>query len=226
MNVLELPPGQRAVEGFPRFGVDTRRPPPRAPDGAVVELTGPFARRVVLDGATLAGLPRREVEAAFHCVAGWSALGLRWEGVRVRDVWEQVVAPALVAEAEVRWLVLVGRDGYRSIVRLDDALADDVLLADRLDGAPLPPEHGAPLRLVSPGQYGYVNTKHLCRIELHRREPVAFLHPARAVQWALMAVRPHPRARVAHEERHRFVPGPVARRLYRLVRLPAARLRE
>ena len=41
----------------------------------------------------------------------------------------------------------------------EDALADGVLIADRLDGRPLDGDHGAPARLVSPNQYGFVSTK-------------------------------------------------------------------
>ena len=54
---------------------------------------------------------------------------------------------------------------------LEDALADDVLLADRLDGAPLDAKHGAPVRLVAPAHYGFINVKHLCRIEVLTGEP-------------------------------------------------------
>ena len=39
------------------------------------------------------------------------------------------------------------------------------------DGRPLDGDHGAPVRLVSPAQYGYISTKHLCRIEVHSGEP-------------------------------------------------------
>ena len=118
--------------------------------------------------------------------------------------------------------MFVGYDEYRSIVALEDALADNVLVADRLDGEPLTPEHGAPVRLVSPDQYGFVSTKHLCRIELHRSEPAGFYHPSRKVQRALRTVRPHRRARVWREERHRYVPSWLVRRIYhRLIKLPA-----
>ena len=100
-------------------------------------------------------------------MAGWSSVGLAWEGVPFADVYRLLIEPALAEEARVRFLVFVGLDGYRSIVTLEDSLADEVLIADRLDGRPLTPEHGAPVRLVSPDQYGFVSTKHLCRIELH-----------------------------------------------------------
>jgi DMSO/TMAO reductase YedYZ molybdopterin-dependent catalytic subunit len=155
-------------------------------------------------------------------VAGWSAVGLTWEGVSFATLYERLVEPVLTPGSVVEYAVFVGADGYRSIVTLEDVLNADVLLADRLDGRVLSAEHGAPVRLVSPGQYGFVSTKHLCRIELHPSEPPAFFHPSRRVQRALRTVRPHRRARVWHEERHRFVPSWLVRPVYhRLVPLPA-----
>jgi len=219
---MTLPPGQRAVRGFPRFGVDLSHPPPDVPAGARIEVTGGLARHLSLSPDDLTQLDRREVVADLHCVAGWSAVGLRWEGVAFRDVYRLVIEPALAEGAQVRYVVFVGMDAYRSIVTLEDALGDEVLLADLLDGRPLPAEHGAPVRLVSPGQYGFVSTKHLCRIELYRSEPTGFYHPSRSIQRALRTVRPHRRARVSHEERHRYLPSLLARRVYRLlVPLPA-----
>lgn len=217
-----LPPGQRAVRGFPRFGIDTRRPPPTVPPGRGIEVVGGLTRAVSLTEAALAGLPRATVEADFHCVAGWSAVGLTWEGTRFRDVFDVLVAPAAPRPDRVAFVVFVGADGYRSIVALEDAVAPDVLLADHLDGRPLSREHGAPVRLVSPEQYGFVSTKHLTRVELHDSEPAAFYHPRRSVQVALRTVRPHPRGRVWREERHRYVPSWLIRPAYRrLVPLPA-----
>jgi len=223
----KLPPGQRAVRGFPRFGADLSHPPPDVPEGMTIDVVGDLAVRVSLAPAELADLPRREVTAALHCVAGWSAVGLRWAGVSFQDLHRLVIEPALVEAARVRYVVFVGVDGYRSIIMLEDALADDVLLADHLDGRPLTAEHGAPVRLVSPGQYGFVSTKHLCRIELYRSEPTGFYHPTRSVQRALRIVRPHRRARVWQEERHRYVPSWLIRRIYRLlVKLPTPPLGE
>jgi len=92
------------------------------------------------------------------------------------------------------------------VLVLEDALADDVLIADRLDGEPLPLEHGGPFRLVSAGQYGYKSVKHLCRIELHAGEPSDA--PARLLnQLQLKSFAMHPRARVVHEERSRTLPN-------------------
>ena len=45
-----------------------------------------------------------------------------------------------------------------------DATHDDVILAYEVNGQPLPPQHGFPLRLVVPGWYGMTNVKWLARI--------------------------------------------------------------
>ena len=187
-----------------------------------IEITGPLTRRLALSLLDLSELPKREVLADLHCVAGWSAIGLRWEGVAFSDLYRLVIEPALAAGARVGFLVFVGLDGYRSIVALEDALGEDVLVADRLGGQPLSSDHGAPVRLVSPGQYGFVSTKHLCRIELYRSEPTNFYHPTASIQRVLRTVRPHRRARVSREERHRYLPWWLVRPIYRLlVKLPA-----
>jgi DMSO/TMAO reductase YedYZ molybdopterin-dependent catalytic subunit len=219
---MVLPPGQRAVQGLPRFGVELESAPPVPPTDLEIEISGQLARRVSLRPDDLATLPRRRSESALHCVAGWSAVGLVWEGVPFAEAYRLLIEPALADGARVGYLVFVGLDGYRSIVTVEDALADGVLIADRLDGQPLTAEHGAPARLVSPDQYGFVSTKYLCRIELHPSEPVNLYHSRKSIQRALRTVRPHRRARVWREERHRYVPSWLIRRVYRrLVPLPA-----
>jgi DMSO/TMAO reductase YedYZ molybdopterin-dependent catalytic subunit len=53
---------------------------------------------------------------------------------------------------------------FERSLTLDEALRDDVLLAYEINGEPLPPQHGFPLRLVVPGWYGMTNVKWLERI--------------------------------------------------------------
>ena len=210
---MTLPPGQRVVPGLPRFGVDPGRPPV-VPDAPTLELTGPALRNpVVLTPQDLRELPRRRVVADLHCVSGWSSTGLAWEGVRVADVLDRWAGDLL--DPSATHAVFRGLDGYQSVALLEDVRGDDVLLADRLDGEPLGPAHGAPLRLVSPEQYGFVSTKHLCRIELHAGDPHVPYHRDRRRHLLLQVVKPHPRARVWREERHRYLPSRVVRPLYR-----------
>jgi DMSO/TMAO reductase YedYZ molybdopterin-dependent catalytic subunit len=49
---------------------------------------------------------------------------------------------------------------------LEEAMRDDVILAWAMNGQPLAPQHGAPLRLVVPGWFGMASVKWLERIEL------------------------------------------------------------
>src|SRR3954462_8433905 len=149
-----LPPGQRAIDDFPRFGTHLHRPAPPVPADPAIEVGGAVAQSVAVPLAELAALPRRELTADFHCVSGWSATGLHWEGVAFAAFYRAFIEPALPSGAAIPHLVFVGLDGDRSGATIEDALEDDVLLAQHLDGRPLDSDHGAPVRLLSPSQYG------------------------------------------------------------------------
>ena len=55
---------------------------------------------------------------------------------------------------------------YARSLPLDEALRDDMLLAYEVNGQPLPPQHGYPLRLVVPGWYGMTHVKWLRSIDV------------------------------------------------------------
>ncbi len=219
---MTLPPGQHPIDGFPRFGGHLSRPAPAVPIDPVIEIGGVVSEAFDVPLTTLATLPRRELTADFHCVAGWSATNLRWEGVSFETVYRTLIEPALQPETSVTHVEFRGLDGWRSVVSIEDALADDVLIAERLDGRPLDSDHGAPVRLVSPSQYGYVSTKHLCRIEVHTAEPQATTHGSLLRQLPLRLLSAHPRAKVWREERHRYLPPWSVRRVYRATIAPIA----
>ena len=217
----KLPPGQHRIEGFPRFGTHLHRPPPPVPGNPAIEIGGAVAEPFALPLTELAALPRRELTADFHCVAGWSATGLQWEGVAFATFYRRVIEPALKPGPAITHLVFGGLDGFQSSVFIEDALAEDVLIADRLDGSPLDSDHGAPARLVSPSQYGYISTKHLCRIEPRTAEPTPSTLGA-ASSFAQLSLRSplikrHPRARVWEEERNPALPAWALRPIYRML---------
>jgi DMSO/TMAO reductase YedYZ molybdopterin-dependent catalytic subunit len=224
MDDVTLPPGQHRIDGFPRFGTHLARPAPAVPIDPVIEISGAVAGSFAVPLAALETLPRRELTADLHCVAGWSATDLHWEGIAFESFYRLIVEPSARGDAPVTHVVFGGLDGYRSVVSIEDALAEDVLIAEHLDGRPLDGDHGAPARLVSPSQYGFVSVKHLCRIELHTAEP-AENHgaPSRFAEAMLRSViRPHLRARVWEEERHRHLPARLVRPVYRLLIPPIA----
>ncbi|MDQ3172245.1 MAG: molybdopterin-dependent oxidoreductase [Acidobacteriota bacterium] len=210
---MSLPPGQRYIGYFPRFGTHFSEPPPLISEPAMIRIEGAVARRLEVPVSRLAELERRTITADFHCVAGWSAQVLHWGGVAFRKFYETVIVPEAQPEPGVSHILFRGVDGYRSTLTLDDAFENDVLLADQLGGTALNRTHGAPVRLVSPKQYGYKSTKHLCCIELHTRE-AADGHERAAPNILLKLLGPHPRARVSEEERHRYLPAWVLRRIY------------
>jgi DMSO/TMAO reductase YedYZ molybdopterin-dependent catalytic subunit len=184
----------------------------------VIQICGAVAAPAAVPVTDLASLPRTDRTADFHCVAGWSATDLHWEGVAFAEFYRSVIAPAVTAP--ITHVVFGGLDGFESVLLIDDAMASDVLIADRLNGRPLDTDHGAPARLVSPSQYGYMNTKHLCRIELLTAAPTRELgsaHPISRVGLRGPLVLRHPRARVWSEERHPYLSARRLRPLYRLV---------
>jgi DMSO/TMAO reductase YedYZ molybdopterin-dependent catalytic subunit len=213
-----LPPGQRAIRHFPRFGTHFHHPPPTLPAEPALEVGGAVTESLALPLRELRTLPRREVIADFHCVAGWSVTGLRWEGVPYAAFHRDVLAPR--AAGTVTHVKFIGMDGHWSVAMLEDVLGDDVLLAEHLDGRPLDADHGSPLRLVSPAQYGFINTKHLCRIELLTAEPATCIGSASTeahVGLRLFGYKRFVRARVWEQERHRFLPPRLVREISRLL---------
>ena len=97
--------------------------------------------------------------------------------------WAGTSLAAMLREAELLdsgiEVVFVGADTGEEQVRdikmpasfarsmgVGDAMGPDNLLCYEMNGAPLPPEHGFPLRLIAPGWYGIANVKWLRRIEV------------------------------------------------------------
>jgi DMSO/TMAO reductase YedYZ molybdopterin-dependent catalytic subunit len=91
--------------------------------------------------------------------------------------WTGTPLAPLLEEAGVlpgaRELVFTGLDrgvqgeveqAYARSLPVEEALRDDVLLAYEVNGVPLPPQHGYPVRLIVPGWYGMTHVKWLSSI--------------------------------------------------------------
>jgi DMSO/TMAO reductase YedYZ molybdopterin-dependent catalytic subunit len=209
--MASLPAGQTAAP-LRRFGLPVfAAVRPIIAARPTITVTGAMRHPTQLEVADLLGAGDRVDQVTdLHCVTAWTATGLRWSGVRFADV-HQRLASLVDLHPAVAWVTFHGLDGYRSCLRLDDAL--EALLADRLGGAPLPADHGAPLRLVAPAHYGYKSVKHLYAIEYRRA------HDSGSAGWLA-----HRRGRVAREERSPLLPGWLWRQVWRRVQ-PAVRRR-
>ena len=202
-----LPPGQRAIDEFPRFGLlGFARRFPAQPQHSVLTIQGEVDNTLQLSDP-LQGLPRVEQRSDFHCVTTWTHRDCMWGGVRFCDFFARVVVPNARPDPQATLVALRAQDGARTAMLLSDLLAPNVLLADTLNGRSLGLAHGAPLRLVAPAHYGYKSIKHLARIDF-RYEQSGY----ETSGWQFMD---HLRARVALEERGRFAPGILLRYLYR-----------
>jgi len=92
----------------------------------------------------------------------------RWRGTPVGDL----LAEAGVEKDAVE-VVFTGLDRgvegdeeqlYARSVALEELLGGEAILAYEVNGVPLPPQHGFPLRLVVPGWYGMTSVKWLARL--------------------------------------------------------------
>ncbi len=152
-----------------------------------LSIGGCVERERDLSWEQLEALPRRSVFATMECAGNgrsflkprvegvqWTAGAVghaEWSGVPVRWVLEQAGLHSIASE-----IVFYGADSgvehghdkpqpfARSLPR-EKALHPDTLLATHMNGEPLEPSHGYPLRLVVPGWYGVASVKWLTRIE-------------------------------------------------------------
>ena len=99
-------------------------------------------------------LPRTKWRGDIHCVTKWSKFDTQWEGVSIDDLF----AAAGVTSPPAHLLAL-SYDGYDTNVPVADLIGGRAMIATRFEGAPLPPEHGGPARLLVPHLYFWKSAK-------------------------------------------------------------------
>ena len=169
-------------------------------------LEGLFEERVSLALDDIRRLPAKTLRVTMECAGnGRAQLSPRYpsvpwleEGVSTAD-WTGAPLNEILRMARVRTqateIVFHGADRgmdagvehhfARSLSR-EDALRDEVLVAYAMNGAPLPPQHGAPLRLVVPRWYGMASVKWLVSIEA-TDQPFDGLQQARSYHFRRVA---------------------------------------
>ena len=151
-----------------------------------LDVTGTVERPLSLTADDLRAMDRTSVTVTLECAGNgrafldprpvsqpWvqEAVGTAtWTGVALGTVLE--AAAPLPGSREV---VFAGYDrgidggieqDYARALSMEDVGTPGVLLADEMNGVPLPPQHGFPLRLVVPGWYGMASVKWLRSIEV------------------------------------------------------------
>jgi DMSO/TMAO reductase YedYZ molybdopterin-dependent catalytic subunit len=168
-GAVSLPPGQSEVQalevlqvtGIPEVSLDTW----------AFEVNGKVENPFKLNWSQFMQLPKTVSVSKFDCVTGWTKLDNRWEGVRFEDI-ANLARPT--TNARYATVTCYGAPLYTTSLPLDYLMRDDVLFAYGLDGKPLEPEHGGPLRLVVPGKYGYKSAKWVSRVTFTETQEIGF----------------------------------------------------
>ncbi|WP_371778053.1 molybdopterin-dependent oxidoreductase [Streptosporangium subroseum] len=141
VNKTALAAGVREVIGRPDFRLS---------------VTGAVRAELSLTLAELVAMPQHTVRLPISCVEGWSAEA-EWTGVRLRDLAERA---GTAADAVLTVTSLERTGAYNSSeVRAPHWMDPLTLLALRINGDPLHPDHGYPLRLIAPNRPGVLQTK-------------------------------------------------------------------
>ena len=152
-----LPPGQYTTEDFP---VLSAGPTPRVAlatwdFGILGEVANP--QRWTWD--EFRALPTETPTVDIHCVTKWSKFDTAWEGVSLDTLLD-------LAEPTGSYVVAHCDGGYTTNLLLDDLTDGKAWIAFNYDGAPLPPAHGGPARLLVPHLYLWKSAKWVRRLEI------------------------------------------------------------
>jgi DMSO/TMAO reductase YedYZ molybdopterin-dependent catalytic subunit len=154
----QVPPGQHVSKNWPVLDLGFK--PEIATAAWKLTIDGAVEHPVTLDWAAFNALPQVEDESDFHCVTTWSLLDSKWKGVAF-----STLAALVQPKASAGFVMAYAADGYTTNVALEEAMKDDVLLVHTWNGAPLPRDHGGPVRMITPQLYAWKGAKWINRLE-------------------------------------------------------------
>lgn len=163
------------------FSVSHYNRPVIRPEEYRLEVTGLVRHPKMYSLAELKRRPRQEVVFTLECAGNhgfeWFTGGIgtaKWTGTPLAPLLQEAgVRPEGIevvffgtdaGEEEVRNVKM--RQQFSRSLSVSDATRPEVLLCYEMNGEPLPPQHGFPVRLIVPGWYGVANVKWLSRIEV------------------------------------------------------------
>ncbi len=154
----ELPASAQTPESaFPAYFIADDMP--EAPANWTLTIGGMVSKPVSLSIEQLKQMPRTDMRVQHHCVEGWSAVA-SWHGVRVSEIAKMAGVDPRARYVEFRSF----DDDYFSSWDWDSAMHPQTLLAYGMNGHPLTPQHGAPIRLYSAVKLGYKMVKYLTAV--------------------------------------------------------------
>ena len=158
-------PAERSAM-LPSYFISASTPMLQDPERWRLRVQGMVEQALELSLDDLMRLPRTSYTVKHTCVEGWSAIA-SWHGVPVSAIVERC-RPLRTA----RYINFESFDaGYSNGWDLASALHPQTILAYGMNDNPLPPAHGAPLRLYSPTKLGYKLTKYVVSMTFSDRRP-------------------------------------------------------
>ena len=163
-----IPPGQYVTTDFPVLSAGP------TPQVTLEEWT--FALQ--LDGLQLGkwtwaefqALPQTTIKTDIHCVTKWSKLDTVWQGVTFDDL----LAAAAIKESPALYVMAHSDGGYTTNVPVADLVGGKGMIATRYGGAPIPPAHGGPARLLVPHLYFWKSAKWARRLRFMEEDERGF----------------------------------------------------
>ncbi|WP_373544837.1 molybdopterin-dependent oxidoreductase [Chamaesiphon sp.] len=164
---------QQLIPEFPKSAIDPKAlivntydtTPEIDPDRYRLTIDGEVKFPIELDLTALKQIPPTSIIMQHVCVEGWAAI-VQWGGFRLRDL-----ATMVQPKDSARYVLFQSADKYTESWDLASALHPQTLLADRMNGQPLPAENGAPLRLATPIKLGYKLSKWVTKITFANQIP-------------------------------------------------------
>ncbi len=145
-----LPPGQYLERGFP---VLSAGPTPRTTlDRWDFSIIGSVERPKRWTWDEFHALPHEPVTADIHCVTKWSKFDTHWQGVSLDTLLDQV-------ESAADYVVAFCDGGYTTNLPREHVMGGKAWVVEAYEGAPIPPEHGGPARLLVPHLYFWKSAK-------------------------------------------------------------------
>jgi DMSO/TMAO reductase YedYZ molybdopterin-dependent catalytic subunit len=109
-------------------------------------------------------LPQINEELTLECISnppdGTAISNANWQGVLLSPLLDK----ARVNRRAV-WVAMRGADGYYTGLPVDELMRPENFLPWKMNGVPLPPPHGFPLRIFIPGKYGMKQPKWITELE-------------------------------------------------------------
>jgi DMSO/TMAO reductase YedYZ molybdopterin-dependent catalytic subunit len=135
------------------------------PEEYTLTIDGEVKFPMELDLKELQKLPQTSIIMQHVCVEGWAVI-VQWGGFRLRDL-AKMVQP----KDSARYVLFQSEDKYTESWDLASALHPQTILANRMNGQPLPAENGAPLRLATPIKLGYKLSKWVTKVSFVSQIP-------------------------------------------------------